>query len=164
MRAIKVPHLKGGRIGPRRETCVYWGGPTVMVPCFLDGNIYIKRNPRVWRVRKCILLSGAKAPLTFAGRQSIPSQGRRYRGEKANFRILGWTYRNGTVFAPYQDLYPKEATGMVSPEMHFPRRCKNCTYLCGPVKVHRRKGGRIGPRREICVYWGGPTTMVPCLH
>ena len=131
MQAIKVPRLKGGGM-LRRETCVYWGEPTAMVPCLHHGNIYINRKLRVWRVRKCIFLSGAKTALTSAGRQSIPSQGRRYRVEKGNLRIFGWTYRNGTMFAPWQYLCQKEATGMERPEMHFPSRCKNRTYLCGP--------------------------------
>ena len=98
------------------------------------GNIYIKRKLRVWRDRKCIFLVGSKTALTFAGRQNTPPQGRRDRAEKANLRILGWTDRHGNVIAPWQYLYQKEATGMESPEMHFPSRCKNRTYLCGPSK------------------------------
>ena len=76
--------------------------------------------------------SRCKNPLTCAGRQFTTSQGRRYRAEKGNLRILGWTYRHCTVFAPRQYIYRKEATGMESPEVHFPSRCKNPTYLCGP--------------------------------
>ena len=129
--AIKVPRLKGGAIGSKSETCVYWGGHTAMVPSFHQGNIYLKRKLRVWRVRKCILLVGAKTPLTCAGRQSTQSQGRRYKTEKGNLRILGWTYRHGIVFAPRQCTYQKEATGKESPEIHFPNRCKNHPYLYG---------------------------------
>ena len=137
MRAVKLPRLKVGAIGSRRETCVYWGGPTAMVPSLHQGNIYIKRKLRVWRVRKCIFLVGAKTPLTCAGRQSTPSQGRRYRVEQGNLRMLGWTYRHGTVFAPRQYIYQKESTGMESPEVHFPNRCKIPSYLCGwPSKYH----------------------------
>ena len=132
--AVKVPRRKCGGIVPRREICVYWGGPTTILPSLHQGNIYIKRNLRVWIVRKCIFLLGAKTPLTFAGRQSTPSQGRRYRVEKGNLRILGWTYRHGTVFSPRQYIYQMETTGMESPEMHLPSWCKNPTYLCGPSK------------------------------
>ena len=130
--AVKVPGLKGGVIGPRRETCVYWGGPTAMVPCFHHGNIDIKRKLRVWRVRKCIFLVGANTTLTCTDRQSTPPEGRRYRAEKINLRILEWTYRHGTMFVPWESSYQEEATGMERPEMHFPSRCKNRTYLCGP--------------------------------
>ena len=49
-------------------------------------------------------------------------------------RKLGWTYRYGTVFAPRQYLHQKEATGMESPEMYIPSRCKKPSYLCGPSK------------------------------
>ena len=134
VRAVKLPRLKGGGIWPRRETCVYWGGSTAMVPCLHEGNIYIKRMPIVWRVRKCIFLVGANTPLTYVGRQITSYEERRYRAEKGNLPILGWTYRHGTVFTPRQYLYQKEATGMESPAMHFPSRCKNPTYLCGPSK------------------------------
>ena len=37
----------------------------------------------------------------------------------------------GTVFAPKQCLYQKEATGMESPKMYSSSRWKNRTYLCG---------------------------------
>ena len=32
------------------------------------------------------------------------------------------------------------------------------------VKIARIEGGGIGPRKENCVNWDGPITMVPCLH
>ena len=32
------------------------------------------------------------------------------------------------------------------------------------VKIRRFKGAGIGPRTEICVNWGAPIAMVPCLH
>ena len=132
MRAVKVPRLNGGGIGLRSQTCVYWVGHTAMVPSLHQGNIYIKRKVRVWRVRKCNFFVCVKTELTSAGRQSTPSQRRRYRAEKANLRTLGGTYRHGTVIPPLQYLHQKEATGMERPEMHFPSRCKNRTYLCGP--------------------------------
>ena len=83
-----------------------------MVPCLHQSNIDIKRKLRVWIDWKCIALVGAKTPLTRAGRESTPSQGRWYRAEKENLRKLGWTYPHGTVFAPRQFLYQKEASGM----------------------------------------------------
>ena len=76
-------------MGQRRKTCVYWGGLITMVPFLQQGNIYIKSKLRVWRDQKCISLVGAKTPLTCAGRQSIPSQGRRYMAEKGKLRKLG---------------------------------------------------------------------------
>ena len=94
--------LKGVGIGTRTETCRNWGGPTAMEPCLHQGNVYIKRKLWVWRDQKCIPLVGATIPCSCAGRQTTPPQGSRYRAEDGNLRKLGWTYHNGTVFAPRQ--------------------------------------------------------------
>ena len=96
-----------------------------MVPCLHQGNIHIKRKVWVWRTQKCIFIVGVKSPLTCAGRQTTPSQRSWYRVDNGNLRKLGWTYRYGTVFAPRQYSHQKEATGMESPEMCSPSRCKN---------------------------------------
>ena len=134
VRAVKPPRLKLDGIGSTREASVNLGGPTTMVPSLHQRNIYIKRKLRVWTDWKCVSLVSAKTPLTCAGRQNTPSQGRRYRADKGNLRIMRWTYRYGTVFAPRQYLYQKVPTGMERPEMCFPSRCKNPTHLCGPSK------------------------------
>ena len=94
----------------------------------------------------------------------VPRLNSRYRAANENLRKLGWTYRHGTVFAPRQYLYQKEATGMESPEMYFVSRCKYRPYLCGPANYPCLKGVGIGPGTETCVNWGGPIAMVPCLH
>ena len=120
VQAVKLPRLKGVGIGPSTETCVNWGGLIAMVPCLHQGNVHIKRNLWVWRDQKCIPLVSAKSPFTCAGRQTTPSQGSRYRPENGNFLKLWRTYRHGTVFAPRQYLYEKEATGMDGREMYFP--------------------------------------------
>ena len=130
--AVKLPRLKGGGIGPRTETCVNLGGSIALVPYVHQGNIYIKRQPGVWRVQKCIVLVGSKTPLTCVCRQTTLSQGRRYRAEIGNFRKVGRIYRVGTVFAPKQYLYQKTARGMERPEKRSFSRCKNPSYLCGP--------------------------------
>ena len=79
MRAVKIPHLKGGSIGPRTESCINWDGPISMVLCFHQGNIYTKRKLRVWRDQQCIALVGAITPLTCAGHQITRSRERQYR-------------------------------------------------------------------------------------
>ena len=103
--AGKLPRLVWGGIGPRTETCVNWGGPIAMVPFLHQGNVYIKRKPRVWRQQKCISLVGGETPLTCVGRHTTPSHGGRYSAENGNLRKLGWTDRHGTMFAPSQCLY-----------------------------------------------------------
>ena len=134
MRAVKVPVLEEGGIGPRTESCVNWDGPIAMVPSSHQRNIYTKRKLRAWTDQKCIPLVGEITPLTCAVRQNIPSRGRRYRAQNGKLPKLGWTYRHGTVLAPRKYLYQKEATDMERPEMYSASRCKNSTYLCGPSK------------------------------
>ena len=134
MRAIIIPHLEGGSIGPRTESLVNWDGPMAMVPCLHQGNIYNKRKLRVWRDQKCIPLVGAITPLTSAGRHNTLSRWRQYKAQNGKFGKLGRTYGHGTVFALRKYLYQNEATGMERPEMYSVSRCNNPTYLCGPSK------------------------------
>ena len=88
MRAVIIPSLEGGCIGPSTESCVKWDGPISMVPCVHQGNNYTKRKLRVWRDQKCIPLVGAKTPVTCAGRQSTPSRGRQYRGPRTESWVI----------------------------------------------------------------------------
>ena len=134
MRAVKIPRLVGGRIGPRTESLVNWDGPMAMVPCLHQGNTYTKRKLRVWRDQKCIPLVGAITLLNCGGRHNTPSRGRQYRAQNGMFGKLGRTCGHGTVFVPRKYLYQKEATGMERPEMYSVSRCNNPTYLCGPSK------------------------------
>ena len=82
MRAIIIPRLDGGSIGPRTESLGNWDGPIAMVPCLHQGNISTKRKLRVWRNQKCIPLVGEKTPVTCAVRQNTQSRGRQYRGPR----------------------------------------------------------------------------------
>ena len=103
-----------------------------MVPCLHQGNIYTKRKLRVWRDQKYIPLVGAITALNCVGRHNTPSRGRQYSAQKGKFGKLGRTYGHGTVFAPSQYFYQKEATGMERPEMYSVSRFNNPTYLWGP--------------------------------
>ena len=132
MRAVIIPRLEGGSIGPITESLVNWDGPMAMVPCLHQGNIYTKRKLRVWRDQKCIPLVGAIIPLTCAGHQNTPSQGRQYRAQYGKFGKMGRTYVHATVFAPRKYLYQNETTGMERPEMYSASRFNNPTYMCGP--------------------------------
>ena len=127
MRAVKLPRLDGGSIGPRTESCVNWDGHMAMVPCLHQGNMYTKRKLRVWIDQKCIPIVGAITPLNCAGRQNTPSRGRQYRAHNGKLGKLGRTDGHGTVFAPRKYLHQKEATGMESPEMYSVSRCQNPT-------------------------------------
>ena len=105
--------------------------PFAMVPCLHQSNVYIKRKLQVWRVQKCIPLVGAKTALTCVGRQVTLSHLSQYRAENGILRKYGSNFRHGTVFAPKQSLYQKEAPGMDSPKILSSSRWKNRTYLCG---------------------------------
>ena len=121
---VKLPCRKGGGIRPRTETCANWVESIALVPCLHQGNIYITRELGVWRVQKCIPLVGAKTSLTCAGRQTTPSQGRRYRAENGNLRKFGRIHRLGTVCATGQYSYKKTVRGMESSKFYSFSRCK----------------------------------------
>ena len=127
MRAVKLPSLEGGSVGPRTESCVNCDGSISMVPCLHQGNIYIKSKLRVWRDQKCFPLVGAIIPLNGAGCQNAPSRWRQHRDQNGKLRKLSRTYLHGAVFAPRKYLYQKEAKGMQRPEMYSVSRCNNPT-------------------------------------
>ena len=80
-----------------------------MVPCLHQGNLYIQRKLRVWREQKCSPLVGGETPLTCAGKQTTTSHVVGIGPRTVTCVNLGGL---GTVFAPRQYFYPKEATGM----------------------------------------------------
>ena len=44
VRAVKIPRLEGGSIGPRTESSVNWDGPIAMVPCLHQPAIFISKG------------------------------------------------------------------------------------------------------------------------
>ena len=118
-RQYRAQNGKLGKLG--------WNLAIIMEPCLHQGNIYTKRKLRVWRDQKRIPLVGAITPLTCAGRQNTPSQGRQYRAKNGKLCRLGRTNLHCTVFAPRKYLYQKEATGMERPEIYSASRCNNPT-------------------------------------
>ena len=72
-------------------------------------------------------LVGLKTYLTYAGLQMTPTQVSKYSANNGNLRNSGSTFSCGTVFAPKECLYQKEATGMESPKMYSSRWCKTLT-------------------------------------
>ena len=149
MRAIKIPRLEGGSIGPSTESCINFDALLSTIWCLHQGNIYIKRKLRVWRDQKYIPLVGEITPLNCVGRHNTPSRWRQYRAQKGKFDKLGWTYGHGTVFVRRKYLYQKEATGMERPQMYSISRCNNPTYLCGPSKYPVSREAVYGPVRKV---------------
>ena len=120
-------------IGPILQICRNSGLPIAMIPCLHQSHDYIKRKLRVWRAQKCNFLVGAKTVPTGTGLQTTPFHAAPYTSDNANLRKFGSAYRHSTVFAPKQWLFQKEATGMESPKMQFPSRCKDRTDRYGSV-------------------------------
>ena len=131
---------------------------------FAPRQCLYQKETRVWKAQKCICLVSAETPLTCAGQEITSFPGGRYRSVNGILCSLGWTYHHGTVFAPRQCLYQKETTGVMSPEMYLPSRCKKPLLPVQADKLPRLKGDGIGPKTETCVNWGGSIAMVPCLH
>ena len=149
MRALKIPRLEGGSIGPRTESCVNWDGHMAIISSLHQGNIYKKRKLRVWRAQKRIPLVGAKTPLNCAGCKNTPSRGRQDWVQNLKLGKLGRTYCHGTVFAPRKYLSRKETTGMEKPEMLSASRCNSPTYLCGPSKYPVSRKAVYGTERKV---------------
>ena len=105
-----------------------------MVPCLHQSNVYIKRKLWLWRVQKCIHLVGAKTALTSAGLQTTLSHVSQYRAENGNLQKSGSTFCHGTVCAPKQCLYQKEATGMESPKM-YSYSCAKTALTCAGLQT-----------------------------
>ena len=132
LRGRKLPRFMGG-IRPRMEICGNSGLHIPMIPRLHQSNGYIKRKLRAWRVQKCIALVGADTVLTTAWPQTTPFHGGN-KAQNGNMRKFGTTYPHDTALAPKQWLYQKEATGMESPKMYCPSRCRYRTYHCVEVK------------------------------
>ena len=128
LRGSKVPHFMGGSIGSRMEICEISALQIPIVPRLHQSNGYIKRKLRAWRVQKCIVLVGADTVLTSACKQSTPFHGGFYSAKNGNMRNFGPTNPHVTAFAPKQWFYEKEATGMESPKIYCPSRCRYRTY------------------------------------
>ena len=130
-------------VGQKTTPCLaapYWasnrnfqnfGTTIVMVPYLHQCNVYIVWKVRVWRAQKFNLLVSSIAAPTGTGQQTTPCLAAPYWARNKNFQNFWSTYLHGTVFAPMQCLYCKEATGVESPEMQFTSLCKNCTDRYG---------------------------------
>ena len=167
----KLPRVMGGSTGSIKEICETSGLPIPMVPRLHQCNGYIKRKVRAWRVQpmvpllcqcnchikrklracrvqKCIALVGADIALTSAGPQTTPCHGGQYRVHQGNIRNFGPSNTHGTVYAPMQWLYQKEATGMESSKMYCPSRCTYRTQQCGAANYPVSWGAVQGPPRK----------------
>ena len=65
------------------------------------------------------------------GRHTTPSHVSQYKAKNGNLRKCGSIFHHGTVYAPRQCSYHKEATGMESPKMHSSSRRKTALTSAG---------------------------------
>ena len=148
VRGCKLARVMGGSILANNEICESSGLPIPMVPRLHQCNGYIKRKLQVWRVQKCIALVGADTVLTSAGPQTTPCHGGQYRVKRGNMQNFKPTNPHGTVSAPMQWLYQKEATGKQSSKMYCPSRFRYRTYHCGAANYPKSWGAIYGPLRK----------------
>ena len=119
--------------------------PIPKVPRLHQSNGCIKRKLRAWRVQNCIVLVGADTVLITVWPQSTPFHGGWYGASNGNMRNFGSTNPHSAAFAPKQWLYQKEATGMESPKMDWPTRCRHRTYHCVETNYPISWGVEEGP-------------------
>ena len=163
LRAGKLRILKQYRIWPTLEICGCTGPPIPKVPCLYQINVYIKRKLRVWGTQKCNFLVGAETVRTVMGRQTAYSQAMPYVANIGNLRQFGATNPQGTVFAPNQCLYQKEATGVGNPKSNFLIGSQTVPTVTGPQTTFSQAMpymANIG----ICGSSGPPIPKVPCFH
>ena len=118
------------------QICGNTGLPLAKVPCLHQRNIYKKRKLRKWSAQKLTLCFSANSPPRSTDRQSTRVHAAPFRSDFAKMRKHGTTLWQGTVSAPNQYLYEKEATGMESPIIESLLQCKQPTSPYGPLK-HR---------------------------
>ena len=93
-------------------------------------TLYCKKATGVESQKMQFIVSAKTAP-TGTGQQTTPCIATAYWASNKNFQKFGATYQHGTVFAPMQCLYCKEATGVEIQKMQFPSQSKNRTDQYG---------------------------------
>ena len=145
------------------QICGKSGLPFAEVPCLHQSNPYI-RKLREWRTQKCNPCFGAESPPLSTGQQTTRFHAAPYGTVSANLRKVGASFRRGTVFAPIQSTYEKEATGMENPKMQSLFWCRKPTSQYAPANYPGFMQRRMGPSVQICGKSGLPFAEVPCLH
>ena len=123
-----------------------------MVPCLHQGNINTKRKLRAWRDQKCIPIVGAITALTYAGRQSTPSRGRRFwlRMESC----LNWDGPIAMVPCLHQgSINTKRKLRAWSDQKRIPLVGAITALTCAGRQTTPSRGRRFWPRTETCLNW-----------
>ena len=118
------------RIGP--SVCGKSGLPFAEVPCLHQSNLHMKKKLREWRTQKCNPCFGAERPPLSTGQQTARFYAAPYGTVSSKLRKVGASFRRGTLFAPIQSTYEKEATGMENPKMQSLFWCRKPTSQYAP--------------------------------
>ena len=111
-------------------------------------------NPKMQSLFWCRKPTSQYGPANFAAP---------YRTVSANFPKVGASFHRGTVFAPTQSTYEKEATGMENPKMQSLFWCRKPTSQYGPANhpvscsavldrecKFSESRGFLSPRYRVC--------------
>ena len=145
------------------QICGKSGLPFAEVPCLHQSNLHMKRKLREWRTQKCNPCFGTESPPRSTGQQTTRFHAARYWTVSANLPKVGASFRRGTVFAPTQSTYEKEATGMENPIMQSLFWCRKPTSQYGPANhpvscsavldrecKFSESRGFLSPRYRVC--------------
>ena len=103
------------------------------VPCLHQSNLHMEGKLREWRTQNCNPCFGAESPPRSTRLQTTRFHAAPYGTVSANLRKVGTLLRRGTVFAPIQSTYGREATGMENPKMRSLFWFRKRTSQYGPV-------------------------------
>ena len=145
------------------QVCGKSGLPFAEVPYLHQSNLNMKRKLREWRTQKFNPCFGAESPPRSTGQQTTRFLAAPYGTVSANLRKVGTSFHQGTVFAPIQSTYEKEATIMENPKMQSLFWCRkptsqytyaNCPVSCSAVWDRECKfaesRGFLSPRYRVC--------------
>ena len=145
------------------QVCGKSGLPFAEVPYLHQSNLNMKRKLREWRTQKFNPCFGAESPPRSTGQQTTRFHAARYWTVSSNFPKVGASFRRGTVFAPTQSTYEKEATGMENPKMQSLFWCRKPTSQYGPANhpvscsavldrecKFSESRGFLSPRYRVC--------------
>ena len=115
--ACKQPRCIRRDIGPTLEIYVPSGLTIAMVPSLYKNNVHFERKLSRRRAQKCNTCARVKIEQTCTGLQTTTLHSAQYRDVNGKMLFFWAFYRHGTVFAPKQCAYQKDAMEKESPKI-----------------------------------------------
>ena len=163
VRACKLSGFMQRRMGPSVQICGKSGLSFAEVPCLYQSNLHMEGKLREWKSQKCNPCFGAESPPRSTRLQTTRFHAAPYGTVGANLRKVGTFFRRGTVFAPIQSTYKKEATRMENPKMQSLFWCRKPTSQYAPANYpvscsavldreckFAESRGFLSPRYRVC--------------